>query len=171
MNKHQTGFTLVEMLVVAALFVFIGAAVLVLSQTGAKFWRATESQLTTLTNAQRALDRLRQELSAARQNGLTCSADHTTVSFNPLTGGLITYAVAMGNLTRTQGQGGVAQLMASGVVVSTRAQEEPFYCLANGIVQITLSVPNSALAPSPATNTLNTLRAQVWVRNPAPPAP
>lgn len=168
MNGNQRGFTLVEILVAMAVCVGIGAAVLVLAQIGAKFWGATNAQLTTLTDAQRAVDRLREELSGARRNGLTCSADNTTVSFNPLAGAPITYAFAGGNLTRTQA--GVSQVVASGIVVSADPGEEPIRCLPNSVVEVTLRVPNTALAPS-ATQTLNTLRARVWVRNPAPPAP
>ena len=76
------GFTLVEMLIVGTVvLVLIGGSAQALSVTGRQVWLRTDSQIAGLTAAQRALDRMGEDLRQARQANLTCGANQ--VAFDP----------------------------------------------------------------------------------------
>lgn len=156
MKKTTRGFTLTEILLVVLLFVFVGAVILVVAQAGARAWGTTEAQLTTLTNAQRALDRIREELTNARQ-GLTCPQN--ALAFFPFNteDGEVTYALQGGRLTRTQQ--GTVQVLAAGITQLTAV-------CANELVDVSLTVQN----PSPVGPVTHVLQSHIWIRNPAVPA-
>ncbi len=150
MRKH--GFTLVELMMVCAVSSLVIGAVFVMSQAGTQAWVRTDAQLTSLTEAQQALDRLSEDLRAASQNPVpTCAGGQLTMTV----GGVpITYSVVNTNLTRTQNA--TAQVVASGVTALTPT------CSQN-LVSVTLTA-QVGTRYGPLTQTL---QSQVWVRTPS----
>ena len=181
-RRLERGLTLAEILVVSAVVATsVGGLTMVLVDAGGRVWTRTDGQLTTLSHAQSALDRLTQDLYTARQP-VTCSAGGS-LSFTKLVrnaatqqliaGPVVTYScvgcssTAPGTLTKVEGTG-APQVMASGLTGFTST------CLSEGLVRITLtSRVNTGQGaftptcdPSAWTNPCYTLESQVWVRNP-----
>ena len=69
----RAGFTAVELLMVTVVMVLIGAAVMVMSQTGPRVWTQTTTQLASITNGQRAMDRVITDLRAASSASVNCA--------------------------------------------------------------------------------------------------
>ena len=169
----EQGITLVEMLIVSLILgVVVGGLGMVLAETGDRVWARTDGQLTTLSEAQLALDRFTKDLRMARQP-VTCNADgsltFTQLISDPVThqlvaGPVMTYqcqgctTTSSGTLTRIAGAGAAPQVMASGLTSFTGT------CLSTDLVKVALtSLVNTRQGPL-----THTLESEVWVRNPEP---
>lgn len=169
---NRRGASLIEILIVACvLCVLFGGIALVLAQSGQNVWVYTQTQLTGLTQAQHALDRLSEDLrSGARYTtgmgptspacltvGSTTCTSPPCLEFEPVGGGArITYqcpncsAETPGDLVKMQGE--VPQIVASGLVAF-----EPV--CQGATVELTVKVPTLH-------HDLKTFKSRVWVRNP-----
>ena len=146
-DGSRQGFTLVEVIVVAAVLGLIGLTLLALSVTGPRVAAQSSALLGSITDGQRVLDRLREDLQHASAATLNCapaapnelvfSQDGTAVAYN-----------LDGSLLRRNGT-----VMATGIM-----QFQPA-CLANGRVALSLAVRVRG-------TTTRALTSQVWVRNP-----
>jgi hypothetical protein len=146
---------MVEILIVGAVTALVVAGLLAgVTDSGNRLWVRTDSQVATLTAAQRAMDRLSEDLGRARQAGLACGQD--LLAFDPVGGGArVTYTRdPAGNLVRTPA-GGAAQVVG--------AQLDRFLPICQaGLVRLEL-VARVLSRYGPATQTLH---SQVWVQNP-----
>ena len=153
-TRHpSSGFTLTEVMVASLLSLLLGWVMLVLSFAGNQMRVRMDAQLTTLTEAQRALNRVSEDLRQARQSGLACGPG-STLAFTSVIGPAVTYQLNGNTLVKREGGGG-PQVIASGVTAFTPT------CAAGGqAVQVSLTArANQWYAPL-------TLSSQVWVRNP-----
>lgn len=146
---NRRGRLLIEMLIVGGvLLILFGGVALVLAQTGRNVWVHTQTQLAGLTQAQRALDRLSEDLRGASQASLACAGG--TLSFTS-SGSAMTYALdGSRHLVRTAD--GVPQIVGSGL-----AAFEPV--CQGAVVELTIKVPTLHQDPK-------TFESRVWVRNP-----
>ena len=158
------GFTLVEIMIVVAIFSLFGIAVLVMGQAGGQAWMTTDAQLEAMTTAQIALNRLSEDLRKASQATLLAAAcsEATGLSFQQLNpdGSLapaILYVRNGDELTRTQA-GEPPQVVAGGVT-----QFRPT-CQADGIVKLQLTTQASRGAGHGGV--FRALESSVWVQNP-----
>ena len=69
----RAGFTMVELLMVTVVMTLIGGAVIVMSQTSLRVWAQTTNQLASITNGQRAMDRVLTDLRAASSASVNCA--------------------------------------------------------------------------------------------------
>jgi hypothetical protein len=147
--------------VVGVLFIVIGGMALVLADTGRNVWARTDAQLATLTDAQRALDRLNEDLGRACQSTLnpaSCAAtDQLVFKLSPscATGSAITYMLTGSNLTRQVGA-------AAPVTVASGLTKFDVQNCSGGLVKVALTAQaNTVRGPFS-----QTLESQIWVRNP-----
>ena len=70
---RRASFTTVEMLIVTVVMLLIGGAVMVMSQTGPRVWTQTTTQLASITNGQRAMDRVLGDLRQASTTTVNCA--------------------------------------------------------------------------------------------------
>lgn len=158
----KRGFTLVEIILVGGvLSVVIGGMMLVLAETGRNVWARTDAQLTSLTDAQRALGRVSEDLRRAVSSSLSDTGPNScranTLSF--LESGTIrriTYTRDNSNALTRQVDANPALTVASGLTAFTPA------CPGGGLVRLTLTArANSLRGPS-----TQELESAIWVRNP-----
>jgi hypothetical protein len=179
---NRNGLTLVEVMIVSLLLVLVGGASVIMMSSSHTAWTTTDLRLELMTNSQRALDRLSEDLRQASANpiaafsltapGANCAAN--TLQFISLkpgeTNNMISYTLGGNQLTRS----------------STPTEGPPFYTLngdatthvvgaglasftpacsatAVGVVTLTLlaqpTTPDSRVPPQ-------TIVSQVWVQNP-----
>ena len=163
MIRQERGFSLVESLVACLILALVGGVILVLSQTTQRVLGVTDAELTNLTDAQQALNRLTEDLHKACQGTLGCAAGQ--VIFKQPSGGSstclagdpnITYALTAGRLTRQVG-GGAPVDVATGLTAFTPA------CQANGVVKLRLT---AQMTKPNAPSVTHRLESHVWARNP-----
>ena len=149
------GFTFVELLIVGLIVVLVvNGMAWTLASSGRMVWARTDAKMASLTAAQRALDRVSEDLRRASQATVTCSSGQLT--FVPATGGnAVTYHVTNGSLVRTQNA--VAQPIAAQIAVFTPS------CQANGLVRLQFT---AQVAMASTANVTRTLDSQVRVQNP-----
>lgn len=166
----RRGFTLVEILVTAALFGFVGLALHAVTKASQDAWSANDTQTQAMTSAQWFLYHLRSELKQASQTGLICACpagpgqcppNPWQLTFNGKDAGnpaTLTYTRDAANqFLRQVGAGAPAPVGGGGVTDFTPT------CNANGLVG--LSVTAQAVAPGGRVFTF-TASSQFWVANP-----
>ncbi len=154
----QRGFTLVELLMAAVILCLIGGMVFVIAQTGNQLWGSTDRRLASLTDAQRVLDRLTEDLRRAKRASLVapCAAPLT---FSTVADQVITYNLEGDTLVRQEQTG--AQPTTSrviGVGLSTFSVS----CDPNGLVRLALTIQAQRFTDA----SRQTLTSQVFVQNP-----
>ena len=138
---------MVEIIVVAAVLGLIGLTLLALSVTGPRVATQSTALFGSITDAQRVLDRLREDLRSASAATLNCApAAPNELEFSQGST-LIAYNYDGSRLWRN------GAMVASGI---TRFQPA---CFAGGRVALDVAV-------RVRTNVSRTLTSQVWVRNP-----
>jgi hypothetical protein len=147
----------------------MGGMSLVLAQSGKDVWQRSESEIVTISDAQRALDRMGEDLRAARQANMTCATAAGGVcitapclQFDLADGsGRITYQLSViGQLLRTVDDGNPA-VVASGLTDFTPS------CQLNGLVKLEVTAEASQVHAG-ATHTYSTrpMTSNVFVQNP-----
>ena len=147
---------MVELLIVASVvFVLIGGITLTLSQAGKQVWVRTDGAFVSLSDAQRALDRVSEDLRQASQANLVCAAGQ--LDFDLIGGDHITYALNTntGLLTRTDAA--APKVVADGIATFTPSCQS-----GSGLVR--LHVLAQKTTPSGTWN--QPLDSQVFVQNP-----
>ena len=149
--RRVQGLTFVETLIVTVVLALIGGMAMIMSQTGPRVWTQTSTRLASITNGQRALDRVIGDLRGASSPTVNCAPgapDELTftqlVNGNPVA---VAYDLN-GTTLFKNGQAVAGDLSA-------------FRCtrFADGHVQIEVGVRVDA-------STVRTLTSQVWVRQP-----
>ena len=162
MWRGRAGFTMLELSIVAAILVAVaGVLGIVLIRSGELVWVRTDLQLTAMTDAQRAMDRLRDDLRIAARSSLASCSETVGLSFqirNP-DGSLtpvITYTRTGTRLFRTR-FGEPAQVVADNVVTFTPV------CEPGGVVSLQVA----ARPPTSRTSIgfVQTLSSKVLVKN------
>lgn len=150
MRRPRCGFTIVELVLTSVIMVGIATVLLVFAVTGRRVWGVADVQLTSLNEAQRAMNRLTEDLREATQASLNCGA---VLSFQRFGGGATTYRIIAGKLTRDTGAG--PQPIASGAETFMTACPSP-------LVRISLTVQATTLEG----RSVQTLDSSVFVRAP-----
>ena len=97
----RRGMTFIEVMVVAAMVPLVIGASMVLAQQSQQAWTLTTRRLSSITDAQRALDRMVNELRMGSASSLACDDDSITVELNDVP---VQYSLNAQNvLTRTVG--------------------------------------------------------------------
>jgi len=156
--RPTLAFTLVEILVVAVLLSLVGGVTFLLSSAGRGVWVRTDAKLASMTDAQRAVDRITEELRRGAQTPLPDCGAGTSLGFQLATGNMageqVSYQLAGTALTRSV-NGAAATIVASGLAdFRTR-------CQPGGLVRFSLTASTSS-ALGPATRVVE---SQVWVQN------
>lgn len=150
-TMNKAGFSLVEVLMVTVVLLLIGGAGMAMSQVGPSIWVSTGNRLASLTNAQRALDRVVRDLRAASAATLNCApAAPNDLTFTQVENGVQTVVNYdhSGTLLLKNGQA------VAGAVTAFRPT-----CFPDGRVAVQVTVQVDA-------STARTLASQVWVRQP-----
>jgi type II secretory pathway pseudopilin PulG len=151
------GLSLVEGLVVAVIFALLGGIAFAVAQSGEQTWLRIDARLASLTEAQRALNHLSEDLRRAHQAGLACGPGSTlTATVTPVAGPpdvVVTYTLDGTGLVR---QVGAEQtVIASGLTAFT-----PTCSVGGPLVRVNLTTRTNVWhGPT-------TLTAQVMVHNP-----
>jgi hypothetical protein len=163
------GFTIVELLIVGGVvFILLGGMTLVLSESGRRLWIQSDAEIVTLSDAQRALMRINEDLRNARQANLSCTTAATAtcttppcLEFDPAGGGgRLTYQRTAGGLL-TRSVGGATQTVGSGLSGFLPT------CQANGLVKLLVAAQVTGTdggVPYIVSNRV--LLSQVHVQNP-----
>ena len=155
---NARGFTAVELLIVSGIaFGLWGGLALMTTDAGNRLWSRTDSQMATMSAAQRALNRLTEDLRAASLAApVTCVPGDITFTRSS-DGAAMRYQLnaAAGTLTRTEA--GTSRVVAGNVSALT------FPSCANGLVQVALTTQIVSPRWPTATYTLN---SQIRIRNP-----
>ncbi len=179
---NRNGLTLVEIMIVSLLMVIVGGAIMLMMSSSQAAWMTTDVRLELMTNSQRALDRISEDLRQASANpiaafslittGANCAAN--TLQFISLkpgeTNNVIGYTLAGGQLTRastptngpptyTPTGATPTQVVGAGLASFTPACS----ATAVGVVDLTLiaqpPTPDSRIPPQ-------TIVSKIWVQNP-----
>ena len=165
---RRRGFTLVEVLIVAVIMTLIGGAIMVLALTGRKVSDLTNARLTTLTDAERAVARVTEDLRLASQQTAVCNFMTQVLIIGPPGGPGITYTFNPQNrqLTRSTLLGGGAmlnQVVASGLTAfQVQCDSKSGVQFKPKVVQVTVTAQDRS-SPWPLPQTLS---SQIWIRNP-----
>lgn len=152
--RNCRGMTLTELLFTGLIFALIGGVAFAFTQAGDQLWLRTDARLANLTEAQRAVNLLTEDLRQARQAGLTCGPG-SKVAFTPVAGGdAVTYQLSGSQLLKQVGTN-PPRVIASGLTAFT-----PSCSLSGGVVQLRLAAQVNGGDGSA------TLHSQVWVQNP-----
>lgn len=151
MPRSRRGFTLVEALISATLFILIGGAAFLLATTVRRVWVRTDARLASFSQAQQALTRLVEDVREASMASLSCGVP-STLSLNRQ-GTAITYDMNNGRLRRN------GQAVAGGLTGFTVACGPPEL---DGLVVIEVATQTPSLE-GPFTATL---RSRAWARQP-----
>ena len=146
-QTRRSGFTLVEIMVVAAILGLIGLTLMALSTAGPRVAMQSTALFGSIVDTQRVLDRLREDLKNASAATLNCapaapddlvfSQQNTPIAYDH-----------DGSLLRRNGA-----VVASGITGFLPA------CFPDGRVRLEVAVQVNS-------NMTRTLVSQVWVRNP-----
>ena len=155
-HRAAGGFTFVELLIVGLIVVVVvGGMCLALTTSGVRVWALSDSKVTAVGEAQRALDRIAQDLHQAKQANLTCAGGQ--LSFDPVdNSGRVTYSLNGTARTLVRQQGTTSQIMG--------AQLSNFQIptCAGGLVRLLLTTQvTTAYGSVP-----KTFMSQVWVQSP-----
>ena len=146
-QRDNGGFTLVEIIVVAAILGLIGLTLMALSTAAPRVGMQTGALLGSITDAQRAIDRVREDLKRASAATLDC----TPPAPDQLAFSQDSTAIAY----RLDG----TDLRRNGTVVAAGITQFVPACFADGRVTLEIAVRVRG-------NFTRTLTSQVWVRNP-----
>ena len=163
----RRGWTLAEVLVVSAIASLVGAVLLVLATTSRQMWMITDAKLVTMTDSQRALDRLSEELRATSQNCLAFAPDQVSFAKSDGAGGCdettrVTYwrNPATTQLIRTLANG-TQQVITSGLTEFFPTG------LSGGLVRVNLTVQVAMQANMiGGAHATQAVTSQMWVQNP-----
>lgn len=153
----SAGFTIMEILIAGTVvFVLLGGVMLVLANVSRQIWTRTEPRLVALTDAQRALDRVSEDLRQACLSTVSCPAGQLVFRRSPpaCPGPPITYSLAGTNLTRQVGT-------AAPVTIATGMTGFAPAC-ASRLVNLSLT----AQVTTPQGQATQTFNSNVWVRSP-----
>ena len=164
--RNRAGFTMVELLIVSGIaFSLWGGLALMTTDAGNRVWSRADTQMTTMSSAQLALNRLTEDLRAASLAApVTCLPGDISFSQDPDgPGGAppvpFRYQLNQATRTLTRTRAGVSQVMAGNLSALTFP---PPGCT-NGLVQVALTARVAPANRTPATYTLN---SSVRIRNP-----
>lgn len=146
-HAKRRGFTIVELLIVTGVLGLIGLMLMTLSVTGPRVAAQSSALLGSITDAQRALDRLREDLKRASAATLNCAPTAPDELVFSQESAVIAYNHD-GSLLRRNGA-----VVASGITAFQPA------CFPDGRVTLEVEVRVN-------NNMTRTLTSQVWVRNP-----
>ena len=164
--RNALGFTLAELLIVVVpMLIAFGGMTLVLEQSGRNAWLTADAQLDSGTDAQRALDRISEDLRGMSASSVQCTAGGTRLQMG--SGPPVTYQFAgtgiyagTGRLTRTVGTGmGAPQQTISSRLVT-------FSCTppdANRVITLRVTSRGRTVQGRTVDRALNT---RVWVQIP-----
>ena len=162
----SAGFTLVELIIVGSVvFILVGGISMVLAETGRQVWNRTDSRIVSLQGAQRALDRMSEDLREASRStvvaGANCAADRLGFTIDrdgsgPIAPVAVLYTRA-GDGTLSRDQDGAAQVVAARLTGFTPT------CGANGLIRLEVTAQYARLDGIVSTDTLS---SQVWVQSP-----
>jgi len=154
---NRRGLTFVEVLLVTLIVGMVGGILLMVATSGQSAWLMTDAQLLTLTETQRALDRVSEDLRQACQSTVSCPAGAGQLVFKQspaCADPAITYSLSGTNLTRQVGT-------AVPVTIATGVTGFAVPACAGGLVNLSLT----AQATTPNGRTLTqTISSQVWVQ-------
>jgi hypothetical protein len=155
---NARGFTMVELLIVSGVaFGLWGGLALLTTDAGNRVWARADSQMATMSVAQRALNRLAEDLRAASlAGGVTCQPGD--ISFTQAAdGAAMRYRLdaATGELTRTEG--------AASRVVAGNVSALTFPSCTNGVVRVALT---ARVASGRWPTATHTLESHIRIRNP-----
>ena len=147
---------MVELLIVASVvFVLVSGITLTLSQAGQQVWVRMDGALVSLSDAQRALDRVSEDLRQASQANLVCAAGQ--LDFDLIGGGHITYILDANTKRLTRDDATLAKVVADGIASFT-----PTCQAGSGLVRLHLLAQRT----TPAGSWNQPLDSQVFVQNP-----
>ena len=149
---------MVEMLIVGLIVALVvGGMTTALANSGSQIWLRTDVAMSSLSSAQRALDRISEDLHRrATQASLACSTDQIT--FDPVGGGgPVAYVrTALGDLIRAEGA--LNDVMTTGLDAFAPA------CAAGSpLVRLLVTARVTAMSGISAQRQM---QSQVWVQNP-----
>ncbi len=148
----RRGMTLVEVLVVAAMVPLVLGASFVLAKQSEQAWMLTSQRLSSIADAQRALDRAVNELRMGSASSLVCDDKSISVEVN---GVPIQYSLTAQNmLTRTVG--GVSTDIAGNLLAFSPT------CRSDGLVDLRVTARVTAVTGQ----SMQTLDSWVFVQNP-----
>ncbi len=165
-RKGRQGMSLVELIAASSIALLVCGGVLALTQTGGQMYSRADAKLASATEAQRAIDRISEDLRRARGSGLTCQADvlqMTPANLAPviryervtaLTSKPTDPLWRLNNLLRSQG--GTDVLLTSGITAFQSS------CPSQRLVTVGLTAQVGNLGPS----SVQTLVSRVEVQNP-----
>ncbi len=136
----------------------IGGMVCVIAQTGNQLWGSTDRRLASLTDAQRVLDRLTEDLRRAKRTSLVapCAGPLT---FSTVADQVITYNFDGDTLVRQEQIGAQAP---TSLVIGAGLSAFSVSCDPNGLVRLALTVQAQRFSDA----SRQTLTSQVFVKNP-----
>lgn len=151
---NQRGFTLVEAVMVSFICLIVGGLLLIIGSVGFQVWARTDTRLSALSDAQRALDRVSEQLMKASQQGLSCAGGGLTMT-RKSDNGILNYQLSNGQLVLTEN--GAPNVVAAGLLGFSAV------CQPEGLVRLEITTRSSSggFSGSP-----QVLQSQVWVRNP-----
>ena len=157
----RKGFTLVEVLMTALIATLIGGALLVVAIAGRRVSDLTNARLTTMTNAQQAMNYITRDLRGTIDpRSLVCRANDGRLRFPDSTGGFtISYTFQSGQLKRT-GAGDPD-------ITFTGVSDFQFVCSSAGEKPKWVRIQVTARADSGQESIKQTVTSQVQLRNPA----
>jgi len=156
---NTRGFTMVELLIVSGIaFSLWGGLALMTTDAGNRVWSRADTQMTTMSSAQIALNRLTEDLRAASLAApVTCQpGDISFTRSSDAAAMRYQLNAAAGTLTRTEA--GTSRVVAGNLSALT------FPTCSNGLVQVALTARVAPANRIPATYTLN---SSVMIRNPS----
>lgn len=165
------GFSFVELLIVGSIvFVLMGGVSLVLAQTGKNVWERAGSEIVTVADAQRALDRMTEDLRNGRQTNLSCP---TAAAGDCTSPPCLVFDLADGSDTLTYQLNGFEQITrtfestGSPVVVAGGITDFTPTCQINSLVRLEVTAEATA-SDGRSAETLSTrpLVSNVFVQNP-----
>lgn len=119
---NRRGMTLVEVMMAATILFIAGGAICVLAQIGNRLWGSTASRLDSIASAQRALNRMTDDLHQASLASFSPPSCQLPFSFTINNGNKITYSLASQALMRKEEAGAVTlfdQSLATGLEAFT----------------------------------------------------
>jgi hypothetical protein len=154
------GFTFVEIVIVGTVVALVlGGMTWAMASSGQMVWGRTDAEITALDSAQRAIDRISEDLRRATRGeadpGRQVICRPGEITIYPMTGGsAAVYSLNGGNLIRAQD--GASLVMAAHISDFTPT------CEARGLVRLRLTA-QVGLGQS---NFEQSLDSHVWIRNP-----
>jgi hypothetical protein len=154
----HAGFTAVELLITGGIaFGLVGGMMLMTTDAGSRVFTRTDAQATTMSAAQRVLNRLREDLHAASlAAGATCLPGDLRMT-RASDGAVIRYQLdaATETIRRTVG--------AATSVISGNVSAMTFPACANGVVRVALT---TRVVPGRWQTATHTVESQMRIQNP-----